>query len=263
MATEQTRADWPAWSGYAAAAWSLLYGLLGLYWTAGGDGFPFAPIDQAHRSGSVLEGTRAEVVAPVMAGLGLLGALVALAMARGRGRRHAAAAMIGFGWAAAAALTLFIPDYTMIGLIAFGPLLLVFAFTGVPGPQDGIGDILYWHARTSSSCSPAACCGPRPPSPTSGGNGPRAGTDWRNHAMRVCSQELRPGRGGTRCPCGRGRSSTSLRSRRSIPAAGSPISGRAASSGRPITTTASRPPTAVTSNVARSASRPSRPLVSR
>ncbi|GAA3265463.1 hypothetical protein GCM10020218_001410 [Dactylosporangium vinaceum] len=145
METEHTRTGWPAWSGYAAAAWSLLYGLLGLYWTAGGDGFPFAPIDQAHRSGSVLEGTRAEVVAPVMAGLGLLGALVALTMARGAGRRRGTAAMIGFGWVAAAALTLFIPDYTMIGLLAFAPLLLVFAFTGVPGPQDGLGDILYWH----------------------------------------------------------------------------------------------------------------------
>jgi hypothetical protein len=29
--------------------------------------------------------------------------------------------------------------------VAFSPLLLVFAFTGVPGDQGGIGDILYWH----------------------------------------------------------------------------------------------------------------------
>jgi len=32
---------WPGWIGYAAAAWSLIYGALGLYWALGGAGFPF------------------------------------------------------------------------------------------------------------------------------------------------------------------------------------------------------------------------------
>ncbi|WP_328468455.1 NYN domain-containing protein [Actinoplanes sp. NBC_00393] len=136
---------WPTWAGYAAAAWSLLYGLLGWYWAAGGDGFPFARVHEDRASGSLLEGSRVEVVAPIMAAVGLLGAVVALAMARGWARGRGSAALIGFGWVMAAVLTLIIPDYTMIALVAFAPLLLVFAFTGVPGPQDGIGDILYWH----------------------------------------------------------------------------------------------------------------------
>ena len=34
-------ARWPAWVGYATAVWSLVYGLLGLFWTLGGGGFPF------------------------------------------------------------------------------------------------------------------------------------------------------------------------------------------------------------------------------
>src|SRR5262249_28879479 len=133
------------WSGYVAAGWSLLYGSLGLYWACGGDGFPFAPIDQDHRSGSILEGSRAVVAAPIMAVLGLLGAVFARAMGRGFGSRLVAAVLIAAGWLTAATLTLLVPDYTLIALIAFGPLLLVFAFTGVPGPQNGIGDILYWH----------------------------------------------------------------------------------------------------------------------
>ncbi|MBG0566377.1 NYN domain-containing protein [Actinoplanes aureus] len=136
---------WPAWAGYVTAGWSLMYAMLGLYWTAGGDGFPFAPIDDDHRSASILEGSPVEVVAPLMALLGLLGTAVALAMARGAGTRRQSAAMITFGWIVAAGLTLIIPDYILIALLAFGPLLLVFTFTGVPGPQDGIGDILYWH----------------------------------------------------------------------------------------------------------------------
>ncbi|MFF5292664.1 hypothetical protein [Paractinoplanes globisporus] len=133
---------WPAWSAYAAAGWSLLYGGLALYWTAGGDGFPFAPIDDDHRSGSVLEGTDVAIVAPIMAAVALAGAAVAVMMASGARR---ATPLIVFGWVMAAGLVLVIPDYTLLALVAFAPLLLVFAFTGVPGDQGGIGDILYWH----------------------------------------------------------------------------------------------------------------------
>jgi hypothetical protein len=136
---------WPAWSGYAAAAWSAGYGALGLYWWAGGDGFPFAPIDEAFRSGSVLEGSRTEVVAPIMAALGLVGVLAGLAMAKQIGRGRTARALLVFGWAAAVGLALVVPDYFLLALIAFGPLLVLFAFTGVPGDQGGLGDILYWH----------------------------------------------------------------------------------------------------------------------
>ncbi len=80
-----------------------------------------------------------------MAVVGLAGALVALGMARDWGRGGARTALIVFGWVAAGTLALVIPDYTLLAVVAFAPLLLVFAFTGVPGPQDGIGDILYWH----------------------------------------------------------------------------------------------------------------------
>jgi hypothetical protein len=143
--TSRWWAYWPTWVGYATAAWSLAYGALGLYWWAGGAGFPFAPIDLAHVSGSILEGSRAEVVAPFMAGLGLLGAGTALVMARQPRRSRATTAMLVFGWTVAAALMLVVPDYFLIALVAFAPLLVVFAFTGVPGDQDGLGDILYWH----------------------------------------------------------------------------------------------------------------------
>ncbi|HET6985440.1 MAG TPA: hypothetical protein VFI00_02455 [Kribbella sp.] len=31
------RRNWPLWTGYATAIWSLAYGVLGVYWTLGGD----------------------------------------------------------------------------------------------------------------------------------------------------------------------------------------------------------------------------------
>ncbi|MEK8107063.1 hypothetical protein NKG94_21470 [Micromonospora sp. M12] len=97
--------------------------------------FSFAPIDDDHRSSSILEGSPVEVTAPLMAVLGLLGTVVSLAMVRGAGSRRQSAAMIAFGWIVAVCLTLIIPDYILIALLAFGPLLLVFTFTGVPGPR--------------------------------------------------------------------------------------------------------------------------------
>ena len=130
------------WPGWAAAAWSLMYASFGLYWWAGGGGFPFAPIAEDRRSGSVLEGTSAAVVAPVMTGWGLLGVVVAVLMIRSR-RGHRA--LLVFGWTTAVTLALLLPDYFLIAVLVLAPVLLVFAFTGVPGPQDGIGDIVYWH----------------------------------------------------------------------------------------------------------------------
>jgi hypothetical protein len=136
---------WPRWSAWAAGVWSLGYGGLALYWTAGGGGFPFAPIDEDHQSGSVLEGSRAAIVAPIMAALAIAGVAVAVLMARGWGPGRRTALLAGFGWVLAGGLVLVIPDYTLLAVVAFAPLLVVFSFTGVPGPQGGIGDILYWH----------------------------------------------------------------------------------------------------------------------
>jgi hypothetical protein len=136
-----------SWAAYAAAAWSLGYGVLGLYWALGGAGFPFGPVDEAHRSGSILEGSPAAVLAPVMAAVGLAGAVAGILLARGVHRldRRVQVALLGSAWAQAVVYCLLIPDYTLIALLALAPLLLVFAFTGVPGEQEGIGDILYWH----------------------------------------------------------------------------------------------------------------------
>ncbi|MEU7866848.1 NYN domain-containing protein [Dactylosporangium sp. NPDC049140] len=128
----------PAW---AAAAWSAGYGALAVTWWAEGGDYPFARVDDAHSSQSLLEGTAPAVVAPIMALVCLAATLLGVYLARG-GRARAA---LAFGWTLAAVLALLLPDYSLLAFVAFAPLLLVFAFTGVPGPQDGLGDIMYWH----------------------------------------------------------------------------------------------------------------------
>ncbi|MEJ8642831.1 hypothetical protein WKI68_18450 [Streptomyces sp. MS1.HAVA.3] len=64
---------WPHWAPYAAAVWSLLYGAAGLYWALGGGGYPFGPVAQDRSTASLLEPSRAAVVAPVIAAVGLAG----------------------------------------------------------------------------------------------------------------------------------------------------------------------------------------------
>src|SRR3712207_7306374 len=61
---------WPGWIGYVAAAWSLTYCLLGLYWALGGAGFPFGTKNDPDAELSVLAGAQAEIGGPVIAALG-------------------------------------------------------------------------------------------------------------------------------------------------------------------------------------------------
>jgi hypothetical protein len=64
---------WPGWVGYVAAAWSLACGLLGLYWTLGGAGFPLGSENDSDAALSILGGVRAGFGAPVIVALGLAG----------------------------------------------------------------------------------------------------------------------------------------------------------------------------------------------
>ncbi|CAM5261573.1 NYN domain-containing protein [Streptomyces californicus] len=142
---------WPDWSGRLAVVWSALYGAAALYWAFGGDGFPYERVHEDRSSGSILEPSRAEIVAPVLFVFCALGVVVGLLMLRRAGTGRARTALLAYGWTAGIALALLIPDYSLLGLLVFSPVLgSCSPFTGVPGPQD-MGDILYWHRGN-------ACC---------------------------------------------------------------------------------------------------------
>ncbi|MBB5790007.1 hypothetical protein [Jiangella mangrovi] len=130
---------WPAWTPYAAAVWSAGYGLLGLLWALGVDGYPFGPGDLPDaREESILGATTAAGVGPWIAGLGFAGAVIALTMARlpaGRARlparlpaRVARVALAGWGWASAFLLVVLVPDQRVLTTVAYTPLALV----GIP-----------------------------------------------------------------------------------------------------------------------------------
>ncbi|MBW7454395.1 hypothetical protein ACFOLF_00055 [Paenibacillus sepulcri] len=117
---------WPAWVAYAAAAWSLMYGALGLFWTFGGAGFPFGVNDARAMAGetmSMLVGITPEVTAPIIAFLGLSGAVVALAMVQSWGKRISRSIPVTFGAFMCIILLFVIPDIRLLQNFAYAFML--------------------------------------------------------------------------------------------------------------------------------------------
>lgn len=110
---------WPVRSGYLAIVWSALYGAAALYWALGGDGYPFERVHEDRSSGSILEPSRAELVAPVLALFCALGVVAGVLMLKNLGTGRVRKALLVYGWAAGIALALLINDYSLLGLLAF------------------------------------------------------------------------------------------------------------------------------------------------
>jgi hypothetical protein len=124
---------WPEWVGWAAAAWSLVYAVLGLYWWRGGAGFPFGSAhDPAARGVSLLEHVRPGSTGPALAMAGLFGAALAVVLTRTHRGGWLGRALTGTGWAIAATLTVVIPDYRPLLALVRAPMLLIGAPFGWP-----------------------------------------------------------------------------------------------------------------------------------
>jgi hypothetical protein len=94
---------------------------------------------------SLLESAPSDVVGPAFVTVGLLGVGATAVFLSPRSTAGARRVAVAFGAVLAVTASCLIPDYTMLALLALWPVLVVFAFTGVEGSQNGIGDILYWH----------------------------------------------------------------------------------------------------------------------
>lgn len=142
---------WTEWIGYAAAVWSLVYGALGLYWALGAAGFPFGSENDLDAALSVFGGVRAEAGAPVIAALGLIGALAAVVMARTWGRGLLRVVLLVFAWTVAAVLALVIPDYRVLVAVAYAPIFLAGAPFGWP-PVNYFEATLPWPVVNQFVC---------------------------------------------------------------------------------------------------------------
>ncbi|MEV0645109.1 hypothetical protein AB0I28_07585 [Phytomonospora sp. NPDC050363] len=124
------RKNWPHLIGYVTAAASLVYGALGLLWALGGPGFPFGVGDPD----MVEEGTNAlhanllgvstpEAAGPIIAAVGVFGAVAALLMARGIGRGALRGALVAVAGVFAVGLGVVVQDYRPLTVVAYLPIL--------------------------------------------------------------------------------------------------------------------------------------------
>jgi hypothetical protein len=122
-----SRSHWQDWVGYAAAGWSLAYGVLGLHWGRGGAGFPFGRDSDpdAEAAESILAGVHAATAAPVIAGLGLGGAAIALAIARAPEREDARRSLLVAASGTAVTLLVVVPDRRLVLSAAYAPIILL------------------------------------------------------------------------------------------------------------------------------------------
>ena len=122
---------WPAWSTYAAMAWSMIYGALALSWEAGAPGFPFGEGDpEGAAMGSVLFAVPAEPTGLVMAGWCAAGVIVAGAMRRPTSHRRRRRVLLAVAWCFAVTMLLVIPDIRLLQNLAYG---LLFVFVKLDG----------------------------------------------------------------------------------------------------------------------------------
>src|SRR5512135_2929232 len=78
---------WQRWAPYAAVIWSLLYGVMGVYWAMGVGGFPYSPEAMAGNMGSVVGRLGPAAAWTIVLLAGIPAAAMGAAMLRGvRGR---------------------------------------------------------------------------------------------------------------------------------------------------------------------------------
>lgn len=151
MGNRTVATKWPSRTTLGAAAFSLGYGLLGAFWTAGGIGYPFGPEYDPSPHLSILGDAPRTIVAPAIAFLGVVGFGVALAMRQARHAGFTTNALAGFGAATAIGLAILIPDYRILVVIAYLPILILTAPFGLL-PETDLLAVLTWPVINQLIC---------------------------------------------------------------------------------------------------------------
>jgi hypothetical protein len=127
---------WQHWAPYAAVAWSLLYGALGLYWALSGRGFPYAASAAANPVGPLLGRLGPTVAWVIVLLAGIPAAAMGAAMLRNmKGALPRIASLrraffIAGGAALAAMLLLFTTDLILLESLGYVPFTLFRFLTG-------------------------------------------------------------------------------------------------------------------------------------
>ena len=126
--TRETQEEWYSWIGYAALCWSVLYGMMNIYWLLGGEGYPFKQEAGTGVFSALFTYLPVQAGSIIFCVLCILGLFFGLAMHQQWGRMVHPRFIVVFSWGLAVFLLLFIPDFRLIAAMAYA-FLFKFAFS--------------------------------------------------------------------------------------------------------------------------------------
>ena len=122
--------DWQVWAPYAAVAWSLIYAVLGIYWSVSGNGFPYSPENTSDIMEPLLGRLGLGVAWSVVMLAGIPAAVMGTAMLRGVRSRLLRPLFITGGAMLAGALLLLTIQFTLLIQLAYIPFGVFNLLTG-------------------------------------------------------------------------------------------------------------------------------------
>lgn len=122
-----------------------------MFWSLGGPGFPFGPANDPSAAITLLSEAEATETGPVIAALAFVATILAVAMARGWGRGLVRALLVSFGVGAAFSLGLLIPDYRLLVVVAYTPIVVLGAPFGFP-PDTDLLAVVTWPVVNQMVC---------------------------------------------------------------------------------------------------------------
>lgn len=134
--------DWQRWAPYAAVAWSLVYGALGVYWMVSGRGFPYTPEAASDGLGPLLGrfGPGAAWIVVMMAGI----PAAAMGTAMLRRARALRLLFITAGALLAGVLLLLMTALDLLVLLGYIPYAVLGLFTGSEVSQRVLAASTQW-----------------------------------------------------------------------------------------------------------------------
>ena len=115
---------WTSW----ISAWSVLYGLMHLYWLFGGNGYPFKREEGMELFAGMVTYLPAQVGGSIFVVLCLIGLLVGILMRKPVTKILIKRLVLIYAWGLAAVLLLFVPDSSLIAALAYA-FLFKFQFS--------------------------------------------------------------------------------------------------------------------------------------
>jgi hypothetical protein len=135
---------WQGWAPYAAAAWSVAYAALGVYWLVSGRGFPYAPDGVSDVTGPVVERFGPGVAWTVVILTGIPAAALGAAMLRGVRSRALRPLCMAAGALLGGTLLLLMTDVSLLVTLGYTPYGLVSLFTGAESGKLYLGLLNQW-----------------------------------------------------------------------------------------------------------------------